>query len=262
MTPAELADAFAAIGIAHGDDVIIHSAYRSLQPFDGSPVDVVAALRSVIGDGGNIMLPTFNYSRPLPEPYYDRDETPARTGAVVELGRKLPGAVRSLHPTHSVAVIGPDAEALTKDHLKTRAFGIGSPIDLLAKRGGKILLVGVANTSNSTLHVAEEHAGLPKQMRPDAPPTAKVLMPGGEVIDHVLDPSPSCSAGFEAAAFSLRQKNLIRDGRAGRCLMQMMPGQAVIDTVVRMLRDDSAAMLCTNPNCASCSGVRTNLTGS
>jgi hypothetical protein len=101
---------------------------------EGGADSVLDAILEVIGPKGNLMLPTFNYTRPIPEPYFDPAATPGHTGAIPEAGRKRAGAVRSLHPSHSVAVIGPDAVELTRDHLKVRALGIGSPIDRLAQR--------------------------------------------------------------------------------------------------------------------------------
>src|ERR1051325_3552325 len=162
ITKAQLARAFRDLGLVAGDSLIVHSSFRSIAPVEGGPMGLIEALLEVIGPGGNLMLPTFNYTRPIPEPYFDPETTPGRTGIIPESGRKHPAAVRSLHPSHSVAVIGPAAEELTRDHLKVRAFGIGSPIDRLAQKGGMVLLLGVGHISNSLIHIAEEYAGVPK----------------------------------------------------------------------------------------------------
>jgi aminoglycoside 3-N-acetyltransferase len=254
-----LAEVFRTAGLCEGDSVMVHSAFRTLKPFDGTPEDVVRAICDVIGDRGNVMLPTFHYTAPLPEPYYELAATPALTGAVAERGRNLPGMVRSLHPTHSVAVFGPDAGALTRDHLKTRAFGVGSPIDRLADLGGKVLLIGVGFVSNSTVHVAEERAELPKPPKGDPPPRARVRLPDGSIIEHEIDPSPSCSAGFESAAYLLRIRGLVRDVRANNCLIQSMSGRDVIEQVAAALRENPTLLLCTNPHCRSCTLMRKNL---
>jgi len=259
LTRPHLAEVFRAAGLREADSVIVHSAFRTLKPFDGTPEDVVHTIRDVIGGRGNVMLPTFNYTSNLPEPYFDAAVTPACTGAVAERGRRLPGMMRSLHPTHSVAVLGPEAEALTRDHLDTRAFGVGSPIDRLAGRGGKILLLGVGFTASSTVHVAEEHAGLPKPPKGDPAPRAKVRLPDGSIIEHEIDPSPSCSAAFEAAAYLLRSRGLVHDARANRCLVQLMCGQDVIEHVAAAIHEDPTLLLCTNPHCQACTGTRKNL---
>lgn len=260
VTQEQLATGFRAIGLGTADSLIVHSSLRSLGYVEGGADTVLDALLEVIGPEGNLMLPTFNYTRPLPEPYYGPATTPGRTGLIPETGRQRPSAIRSLHPTHSVAVIGPDAVELTRDHLAGRAFGIGSPIDRLAQMGGKVLLLGVGHVSNSMIHVAEEYAGLPKASAyPEPLPSAKVLMPDGTERVHPLDTSCSCSASFGGAELALRQEHLVRDARFGSCLAQLMDGRAMIECVVRMMVEKPDALLCTRPECKPCIGTRGNL---
>lgn len=249
------------LGLAAGDSVVVHSSLRSFGRVEGGAECVLDALLAVVGPAGNLMLPTFNYSRPIPVPYFDPATTPGLTGAIPEAARRRPNALRSLHPSHSVTVIGPDAEALTRDHLRCRAFGVGSPLDRLAQAGGKVLLLGVGHTSNSLIHVAEEHAKLPKvSVYPDPLPFFKIRLPDGSIIEHQLDTSPSCSTAFGAAEFILRRHNQVRDHRAlGACKAQLMPGQAVLKLVGEILAEKPDVLLCTHSACRPCSGARRNL---
>lgn len=261
LTKQNLIVAFQEMGLVASDSVIIHSALRSLGEVQGGADTVLDALLEVLTPSGNLMLPTFNYSRPLPE-FFDPEATPGRTGVLPERGRIRPDAKRSLHPTHSVAVIGPDATSLIKNHLDVRAFGIGSPIDLLAQRGGKVLLLGVGQTSNSTIHVAEEHAGIPKAAVYDPLPVVPIRVSDNpsDIIKHRLDSSPSCSTAFDAAAHTLRRNGAIQDARIAGAKAQLMRGQEVIKLVAELLAAEPAALLCTAPNCATCPGTRRNLT--
>ena len=259
VTQAELLAVFRDVGLSEGDSVIVHSSLRSIGPVEGGADAVLDALLATIGTRGNLMLPTFNYSRPLPEPYFDPASTPGQTGILPEIGRKRPGAVRSLHPTHSVAVLGPDADALTRDHLAVRAFGVGSPIDRLAQRGGKVLLVGVGHTSNSMIHVAEEYAGIPKASWYDPLPHIKLRLPDGSVIAHLLDTSPSCSAAFGGAEYALRRYGEIRDIRLNSCMLQLMAGQDVIRRVVAVIEEKPDVLLCTSAACRPCTQARRRL---
>ena len=254
-TPAELSNVLRSMGLTEGDSVIVHSSFRSLKPFDDGPREVVDAILNVIGPNGNLMLPTFNYSSPPPEPYYDPRETPCRTGAIAELGRQRADAVRSLHPTHSVAVIGPEATALTEGHLHTRTFGPGCPVDRLARCGGKVLLLGMDHTTNSMIHVAEEHAQIPKPPRADPTQRFRVRKPDGSFIDHLLDSSTSCSLGFETAA---RVAQTTRTD-LGNCVLQLMNGQTLIDDLVNLLHEQPTALLCDRPDCHRCRTIERNL---
>jgi len=256
----DLVQAFRDVGLDTGDSLIVHSSFRSFGGrVEGGPNTVIEALLATIGPTGNLMLPTFNYTRPEPEPYFDPAATPGRTGVIPEMGRQRPDAVRSLQPTHSVAVIGPDAEALTRDHLSFRAFGVGSPVDRLARTGGKILMIGVGNVSNSTIHVAEEHAGVPKGSWYEGLPLAKVLTPDGTVIEHRIDTSSSCSLGFDAVDPLLQRRGWRRTGQAGAAQLLLMRGADVIRAVCDLVREKPDALLCTRPNCKPCTETRTIL---
>ena len=253
----DLVAAFREIGLEQGDSLIVHSSLSSLGHVEKGADGVIEALLEVIGPSGNLMLPAFNYTRPLPEPYYDPKNTPGRAGIIPETGRKRPGAVRSLHPTHSVAVIGPDAKRLTEGHLLTRAFGKDSPIDRLAKAGGKVLLLGVAHTSSSTIHIGEEYADIPKGFWHAGPlPMAKILMPDGKIVEHQLDTSSSCSTAFNAAEYPLRQHNEISDLRIGAAKIQLMSGAAVIRRVREMIDKKADILLCRWAGCNPCNVAR------
>ncbi|MDD5677402.1 MAG: AAC(3) family N-acetyltransferase [Kiritimatiellae bacterium] len=259
----DLVKALRSVGLHPGDHVVVHSSYRSLGEVDGGPETVIDALLETIGPAGNLMLPTFNYTRPLPKPCYDPAVTPARTGIIAELGRRRPGAVRSLHPSHSVAVLGPDAAELVAGHLEHRAVGVGSPLDKLAQMGGKVLLLGVGHVSNSMIHIGEEHAGVPKASVWKEIPQVGVRLPDGTIVMHALDSSPSCSAAFGAVEYGLRSKGLICDGRlpSGKCF-QAMRAADVIAVVCRMIAAKPDILLCTRPECRPCAGTRNAISGS
>ncbi|MCD4698955.1 MAG: AAC(3) family N-acetyltransferase [Phycisphaerae bacterium] len=254
----DVVQAFRQVGLSAGDSLVVHSSFRSIGSVDGGPETVIRALLDVIGSEGNLMFPTFN-DPSTAQPYFDPDKTPSRTGIIPEMGRNWPGAVRSLHPTHSVAVVGPDAEALTRGHLDCRAVGRGSPLDRLAKMGGKILMIGVANNSNTTIHVGEEYAGAMKVLPFFKVPSIEVRLPDGSIITHPLDTSPSCSVAFGAIDYPLRRKGWLADGRVGGANLLLMRGSDVIETVCEMIKDKPDVLLCTRDDCRTCSKSRQSL---
>lgn len=223
---------------------------------EGGATTVVDALLESLGPAGNLMLPTFNYTHPLPRPCFDPAQTPCRTGAIPETARKQQHAVRSVHPTHSVVVFGPRADELTSGHLETRAFGVGSPLDRLLDLGGKILLLGVGHTSNSALHVVEEHAGRPKVPWSVELPEIKIRLPGGEMINHRIDTSPSCSTGFGDAEATLRAADAIQDVRVADARGQLVDGRSLRDAMLERILREPEALLCNRPDCVCCNGTR------
>jgi len=259
LTKSDIVEALREAGLCPGDSLIVHSSFRSLGGVEGGPETVIDALIETVSPGGNVMLPTFNYTAHIADPYFDPAAIACPTGIIPELVRKRPNAVRSLHPTHSVAVIGPDAAELTKDHMACRSVGIGSPIDRLAKMGGKILLLGVPNRSNTTVHLGEEYAQVPKVGWTETQAHAKVLMPDGSIHTHPVDTSTSCSNGFDAVEPVLKQSGEIREFTVGSSRAQLMLCEDVIKRVQEMIAEKADVLLCPNPNCRPCTGARANL---
>ena len=90
---------------------------------------------------------------PVPEDWWPviRAELPAfeprvtptdHMGAIAELARTWPGALRSAHPQVSFAAVGPQAEAITSGHALDSGFGERSPLARVHDLDGDVLLLG------------------------------------------------------------------------------------------------------------------------
>ncbi|WP_307553413.1 AAC(3) family N-acetyltransferase [Paenibacillus sp. V4I5] len=256
LTRESLIESFNSLGIRTGTRLVVHSSLRNLGPIDGGADTVLDALISCIGSEGLLVMPTFTYQNEG----FNPDISPSKTGILSELLRKRPDAVRSLHPTHSITAIGDGAVALCEDHFLKPGLGINSPLDLVAKMGGGILLLGVGHTSNSTVHVGEAYAKmsyLDIPFRPSYPISIPIL---GSVQMEVelLDP-PGCSRAFGVIEALLRKRSAIQDGLIGKALVQWISGEEVISATTELLRMDDAALLCSDPTCYRCSKSRERL---
>lgn len=165
MEAPELARALVEAGIERGDSILVHSSLSSLGWVEGGAEAAVEALIASVGPDGTVLFPTLTGSpanSPANPPVFDARRTPCWTGAIPEAARNRPDAIRSLHPTHSVAAIGRLARWFTSGHeLVHTPCGFGSPYDKLADIGGKIALVGVTQSVNTSFHTAEEIAAVP-----------------------------------------------------------------------------------------------------
>jgi aminoglycoside N3'-acetyltransferase len=63
--------------------------------------------------------------------------------------------VRSVHPTHAVAAIGPRAADYCTGHLEAGIWAADSPIGKLIHGGGYILALGTWHETSTAYHVAE-----------------------------------------------------------------------------------------------------------
>ena len=91
---------------------------------------------------------------------------------------KRPGVIRSLHPTHSMAGFGKDAESyLAGEEMRNTPCTPGGCYDRLKDIGGKILLVGVGHERNTYIHSVEEVLNVPNRLS-DMPVLMKIVQHG------------------------------------------------------------------------------------
>lgn len=169
------------VGIKQGQTIMVHTSLSKLGFVCGGAQSVIEALMECVGEGGTIMMPTQSWKNldPVtgvhweePEewwqtirdnwPAYDKDITPTNTmGAVAEMFRRWPGALRSDHPARSVAAWGKNAKYLIENHDLSNIFGENSPIGKLYELDGYVLLIGVGYDKNTSLHLADVRAEYP-----------------------------------------------------------------------------------------------------
>jgi len=229
------------IGLGSGNTVAVHASLRAVGL---EANEVIDALLQAVGPDGLVVMPTFTYDNESFAP-----DLPGRTGTLAEVFRRRPDALRSAHPTYSVAAVGAGAAELLGGHEQAGATGVDSPLGRLAAAGGYVLLLGVGQTANTTVHVGEFQAGATYL---DIP-----FDPGWPA--HGAETFPGCSRAFGALERPLRKRGAIRDGKVGNGLAQLVSGAAVIDATVELLRADPTALLCTDPGCFRCSRARARL---
>ncbi len=181
VTKNDILSAFKEVGLGSGQTVMVHTSLSSIGYVCGGAQTVIEALTETVGSDGTIMMPTQSWKNLDPEdgvhwtvqeedwqiirdnwPAYDKNITPTNTmGAVAEMFRSWPGAVRSDHPARSVAAWGRNAEYLTCDHDLSNIFGEGSPIGKLYELDGDVLLIGVDYDKNTSIHLADVRATYP-----------------------------------------------------------------------------------------------------
>lgn len=248
VTRAEIRGGLRGIGIETGDEIVVHASLSSLGFVEGGPDAVVDALCDVVGSSGTVLAPTFTAY----DEAFDPDDSPSNTGAVTEALRNRSEAVRSDHPTKSVAAIGPDAADLVADHRLSESLGPESPLHRLVARGGDILLLGVDHTSNSAIHVAEKLAAVP--YRDQFAETTRRTADGS--VETVEVNQVHCSHGFEKIAPLARTAGVERRGRVGEAETRLLEGPAFLELVTEVLSDHPAFLCCDRPSCDRCSYAR------
>lgn len=151
------------LGVHRGDTVMVHSSLSSLGWVDGGADAVIDALLEVIGPTGLLIMPTHTWSIVnASQPAFHQQLTPSVVGQITEVFRHRARVVRSLHPTHSVAALGADADQFVAGHeCYSTPCSTKSPYGRLVDRGGYVLLLGVGLESFTLMHGFEEWAAVP-----------------------------------------------------------------------------------------------------
>ncbi|WP_099469481.1 aminoglycoside N(3)-acetyltransferase [Konateibacter massiliensis] len=179
----DILEALNSVGVQSGQTLMVHTSLGSLGFVCGGAQVVIEALVESVGLDGTIIMPTQSWKNLDPStgvhweepeewwqairdnwPAYNKDVTPTNSmGAVAEMFRKWPGALRSDHPARSVAALGRNASYLTESHDLSNIFGEGSPIGKLYELDAYVLLIGVGYDKNTSLHLADARANYPSK---------------------------------------------------------------------------------------------------
>lgn len=252
----EIKEGLKTLGIGLGDKFLVHSSLKMMGWVNGGANAVIDALMSLVTSSGTIMMPAFTFP---PVELFDPKSTPTTLGAIAETFRKHEDVVRSLHPSHSVAVWGKDSEKYADLHLDSTALGIGSPVHGLIEAHGDILLLGVGHWANSAIHVAEAIAKVPYLNIPYSEDYAKPLAvktADGSIKEVPTKENPGCSINFVAAETPLRNAGLLKYQRVGDALFQRVDGKGLISLLKNILIKNPDALLCSWNLCPFCHRAR------
>lgn len=165
-TAQQLRSDLIALGVCPGDAILMHSSFRSLGGLEGGAGAFFETFLDLLGNDGTLVLPALSYdSVNAQQPVFDACTTPSCPGIgyLTEYFRtKVPGVIRSLHPTHSCCMAGKHAAFLAEHHhLDETPVGIHSPFAKLPQIGGWILMLGCSPDRNTSFHGVEETAEPP-----------------------------------------------------------------------------------------------------
>jgi len=218
LTKKEIKKSLEKLGIKKGDKIIVHSSLSSIGYVRGGAKAVCEAFMEAVGKNGLVMMPSFNHRKIFidnPSAYFSPLETPTTNGIIPDTFWRMKGVFRSLNPTHAFAVWGKDAKNFVKEHHKGLTMGKGSPLYLLEKAGGKIILIDTP-TANTFHHVVEMTNNVPcLGKRTEEYP---VKLPSGEIVKvrtWSFRESPCIITDKIAYLSYMRKKKMIKEGKIG-----------------------------------------------
>lgn len=242
VNQADITKTMRELGIQQGDYMIVHSSLNSFGYVDGGADTVIDALIQTVGENGGVFVPTLTGTRhdgPNSPPHFHVKHTPTWTGRIPETLRKRKNARRSLHPTHSLAGIGHRIDTFLAQHEACETpCGRESPYFKLAQHGGYIVLIGVDQQANTTIHTAEELARVPYHLQPEPTPVFITDYDNTEQRCILTLHCWQTPRDFQRIDRPLRQKSIMRIGRIGNAQVRVIRSLPMVQWLTAKLQRD------------------------
>jgi len=243
-----------------GSPVCVHASLRSFGYAAGGARALIDAFLHV---GCTLLVPSFSWSFAVPPPPdqhvaqngwqyaaypgptagLGRIYTPQTTevdrdmGALAAAVVAHPDHARGNHPLCSFSAVGYHAANLIADQ---RPDNVYAPLQMLARRNGFVLLIGVGLDKLTVLHLAEKEAGRQLFRRwannPEGYPIAVEV--GG------------CSAGFPKLEAHLQ--GMTRTLTVGQSVWKLLPAYAALAAARAAILANPAITHCGDPDCERC----------
>ena len=254
ITASHLAGQLLDLGVRPGGVLLVHTAYSKIKPVEGGPDGLIAALRRALGPDSTLVMPSMCWED---ETLFDPRATPCpEMGAVAETFWRQADVLRSDSP-HAFAAVGPHAERVVAAPPIDLPHGSDSPVGRVHALDGQILLLGVGHSSNTTLHLAENLAGV----RYGFEDSVTVLRDGAPVRVAYTEVGACCQR-FALAEDWLMERGLQRTGPVGHGTGRLMRSRDLVEVALEYLRRDETVFLhARDAGCEDCDEARSTLEG-
>lgn len=241
ITREELGRSLRNIGVRQGDSLLVHSSMHALGPIEAGADGVIDTLIEAVGPDGLLAMPTHTWDVVNDrQPVWHETLSPSHVGILTNLLRGRAAAVRSIHPTHSIAALGAGAREFCAGHDNDDSpCSPTSPYGRLIENKGKVLLLGVDLTRCTLIHCLEEMAGLGEIWSLTPPEPRFCILANGEMIPVLA----RAHQNYKSANYGRVESALIKEGilnrmNMGPSQMMILDAAALADYLVPRFRND------------------------
>jgi len=240
------------LGVRSGGVLLVHTSFRAVGPMDGGPVGLIKALRIAVGVSGTIVMPTMTDG----ETVFDRHSTPTvGMGITADTFWRLPGVVRSDHPTASFAADGPLAEIICAPQPLSPPHGTDSPPGRVLSLGGQVLLLGVGHSESTLMHVIEALACVPYAVSYPCKIQANGCVESVDIVE-----TDHCCRRFVHVDDWLRARSMQYEGVVGNAHARLMSSSNLAFVSVSYLQENRLIFLCEpHMRCLECDRARASV---
>ncbi len=252
IAPGDVTRQLVTLGVEPGGVLVVHTAFSQVGPVDGGPPGLIEALRDAVGPEGTLVMPSMSDNDDQP---FAVRETPCRgMGVVAETFWRMPGVLRSDSP-HAFAAIGPRAAEITAEHPWDVPHGLASPIGRVYELGGQVGLLGVGHDSNTTIHLAENLAGVRYRQQKHL-----TVLSEGQPTRYNYSEVDHCCQNFSLLDQWLEAEGQQRRGRVGYAPARLARSREVVEAALARLRENETVFLHPAGLCGECNETRSSLT--
>lgn len=254
----ELSDFLTKLGIKSCQNLIVHSSFRKIKKaFPGITIEgFISSLREILSTGGSLIFPAFTYCFKKNTGEYeifDKSFSPAKTGAIADVFRTMPGVTRTSSPTHSFSVWGKISDCINESNSPESPLGKGSVLDWLAlQKDSYVLMAGVNFSSLSFGHYLEIMADVPWSNY--SPWNYLAVEPVGVSIDgeQNLIEIPGCAKSFVAFEEFLKSEYIIQAEFVNNVHFYLIPIEKLIKHGLKYFSENHEHLLCLAGTCSAC----------
>lgn len=226
----------------------MHAAFSRIAPVPGGPQALIGALLAALGERGTLVMPSMADDDETP---FDRRTMPSRAvGVLADSFWRMPGVLRSDSP-HAFAAIGPQAARITLPHPVDVPHGLDSPPGRVYELDGQVLLLGVGHDSNTTIHVAEDIAGV----RYRQPKHATVML-DGRPKRYEYGETDHCCEKFRLLDAWLEAEGRQRRGPVASAEARLARSRDIVSAALERLRRNETVFLHERGWCGECDAAR------
>ena len=247
----QIADDLVALGVSGDGVLVIHTAFSSFGGRAGAPSDLIAALRLAAGAGGTVVMPSMSDDDEHP---FDPRSTPcAGMGIVADTFWRMPGVNRSDSP-HAFAAVGPHAAEITAPHPIDVPHGLDSPVGRAYDLDAEVLLLGVGHDANTTVHLAENVAGVRYKL-----PKYATFIHDGQLVRHHYREIDHCCANFALLDSWLEARGHQQRGFIAGAPARLASARDIVAAALDQLRENETVFLHPRGVCSECDEARASM---
>lgn len=238
------------LGVTPGGTVLIHSSLSAHGYFPEGPDGVIQSFINYLGDKGTVIFPTHTWrSVNQGKREFNLLSDPSQVGLLSERFRHWPRAARSMHPSHSVSALGPQAGYLIEGHESASSpCGMDSPYERLLTMGGEILLFGVGLRRNTCFHAVEALANVPYLLKPEPDRFQLTDETGHSYSADIQCHAKAIPSRFDETEQELIEAGCLKEAKLGLSRSIVLKGRAFLDYLLPILRKDPHYLLQSPPN--------------